>query len=279
LYAFVYRPATNQTPVELPKGTAVYGLSFAVEPEQQRLDRDTFAWYSGTLEAAETTDERPLWLFPHNDPRMFMPNNPPTSRFVGVDPWRILADDPDLVGFNEDDAELAVRHAQTFVIQFAPDGSVVTSLSGGGTQEADVYIELPDGPIARAIAADEEARPYDDPFTFDPENITGRTVRAEFRPSGPEDIVPNPEVRARSAVQVAVVDIQRMGEDLGVQRPWFARPATSDAPQPEWIDDLGYYENDGTNALHRRISRWIDDNAEIISFSRYTGNAIRRSPS
>jgi len=280
-YAFVYRPAANQTVVELPRGLGVYGLSFLVDPPgaQSYIDSDTAGWYAGWMESPNTVDQRPLWIFPQSDPRLYMPNDPPNVRFIGVDPWRVLAGE-NLGDATVNDARDAVRHAQTFVVQFAPDGSVVSSPSGGAATTNNVYVELPNEPIARRFAADPEAEPYDDPNAFDPENIDGaRTSDPDWHPSGQDDIVPNPEVRARSVAQLAIVDLGSLSENTGVQRPWFVRPVTTEAPQPNWLDDLGAFPPERLNAAHRLISEWIDDNAEVISFSRYTGKIIKRSPS
>jgi prepilin-type N-terminal cleavage/methylation domain-containing protein len=279
--AFVYRPATGQVAVELPKGTAVYGLSFQVAPANRRIDSDTPSWYTGWTENERNTngcelkvqDGRCLWLFPMNDARQFLSNNPPDKRFVGVDPWEVLAGRaPSGSGVSEPDAKDAVRAAQTFAIQFSPDGSVVTTPRSGETYVRNAYIEWPSAPVDRADASE---KAYDWPDVFDPEND------GSYAPSPPgkplqKNLSPNPEVFIRSADQLAVVDMNQLAQGTAIQRPWYVRPKETLFPEPKWLDDMGYFEADREGAKHRLISEWIDENAEILSFDRYSGKVIRR---
>lgn len=271
--AFAYRPATGQVPVELPKGTAVYGLSFQVGVRNTWIDqrRGIPDWYAGWKQNELQPDEtRALWLFPMNDPRQFLKNHPPDIKDYGVDPWEVLAGTaPSGWGVSTDQAAKAVCAAQSFAIQFSPDGSVVTIPRAGETFVQNAYIEYPGGPVDRS---DPSGDPYDTPDVFDPDTDGSGSANKPKR----EDLSPNPEVFLRSADQLAVVDLNRLAHETGIARPWYARPKQTLFPQPKWLDDQGYFQADAANAEHRQISEWIDENAEILSFDRYSGKVFRR---
>ncbi len=275
--AFIYRPATGQVPIDLPKGTAVFAVSFQTAPQNAEIDQSTSSWYAGWRE--QTGALRPLWLFPMNDGAMFTEHAPPQVRFRGVDPWDVLRGTaPSGANVSPADARNAVRHAQTFVVQFAPDGSVVTTPRSGETFVPNAYVEYPNAPVDRSQPSED---PYDWPDIFDPEN------EGQFAPDPPgtpqqKDLSPNPEVFVRSADQLAVVDLNELARQTGIQRPWFVRPEGTGFPEPQWLRDLGYFEQDVDTPdvdqmpRHRLISRWIDRNGEILSFDRYSGKVIRR---
>ncbi len=267
--AFVYRPVPGVPVVELPSRMVVCGLSLAVEPSDARIDSDTAHWYAGWLEAEDSDQQQPLWLFPQNDPRLYTNNNPPSQRFVGVDPWLVLAGRaPTGATVSNAQARSAVRHAQSFMVQFSPGGSAVLTASGGFANTPNAYLEFSDQPIARDEINDPEAEPYDLDTVFDPDNTT--------QVSSSDNIVPNPEVVLRAVSQLAIVDLSRLASETGVARPWLARPQRSAAPQPRWVQDLGLFRADIPTAPHRITSNWIDKNAEIIGFARYTGQPLVR---
>lgn len=266
--AFVYRPVPGVPVVELPPRVVVCGLALSVEPRNARIDSNTAHWYAGWFQREGTNQQQPLWLFPQNDPRLYTNNNPPSQRFVGVDPWLVLAGRaPAGSGVSEQQARNAVRHAQSFMVQFSPGGSAVLTASGGFASTPNAYLEFSDQPVRRSEVGDSDARPYDLDTVFDPDNVAGILS---------SDVVPNPEVVLRAVSQLAVVDLARLSSDTGVARPWFVRPQTTGAPQPTWLNQLGVFQTDSANAPHRRVSDWIDENAEIISFTRYTGQPLVR---
>lgn len=266
--AFVYRPVVGVPVVELPPRFVVCGLALSVERRNARIDSNTAHWYAGWLQREGTNQQQPLWLFPQNDPRLYTSNNPPSQRFVGVDPWLVLAGRaPSGSNVSTQEARNAVRHAQSFMVQFSPGGSAVLTASGGFASTPNAYLEFPDEPIRRSQVGDTDARPYDFDTVFDPDNVTGVPAN---------DVVPNPEVVLRAVSQLAVVDLSRLSSDTGIARPWFVRPQTTGAPQPSWLNQLGVFQTDSANAPHRRVSDWIDENAEIIGFTRYTGQPLVR---
>ena len=295
------RPVPGQVPVVLPKGTAVVGLSLKVAQADVVVDSvssyTTWSWYAGQSQNPDEdspSDRLPLWLFPQNDPRLYTENNPPFAKTWGVDPWEVLAGRaPSGVTVSNRDAQRALRHAQSFMVIFSPSGSVVSDIEAGATMVKNAWLEFVDGPIPRSVAT---GNAYDWRDRFDPQNLGkslgGSSERDADLPTGPGDIRPNPEVFLRVAEQLAVVDIESMAEALGIARPWLVRPEQSNAPQPDWVRKLqGRAQGGGTKSyitpdsdsnpnnppLHRLVSKWIDNNAEILSFSRYTGAIIRRA--
>lgn len=250
--AMVFRPATGTVPIELPKGIAIYGMSFGIAPENQYYDATNIRqWYSGEMIDPDgsldvglgatpliTNDEIVPWIFPRNDPYVFMdPSVDTEENFV-----------------NAGNAYNALRHCVTFMVQFDPSGAIVTCTESGGACLIDAYLEYPEDPY-NPNSADDSA--IDDPFLFDPER--GLDVDRAF---------PN-EVILRSASMIAVVQTARLAEGVGVRQPWTI-----------WSEDAVPFANNQRvvrdNDRLEQIWNWIDVNAELLSFDRYTGGVIRR---
>lgn len=268
-YAEVFVPAEGLAAVELPKGMGVFGLSSAMESGTAQttqplvtLPEPMWRWYAGdVLNSGNATvdDDVYLWLFPRNDPRLFTTKENASN--VGVDPWltlRGITTSP-AIGLNE--AVAAVRNVTTFFIVFDSDGSVATSRRTGSAVYFDAYLELKDAPVDPTAPL---TPPIDDEYSFDPESVL--QVPTARR-------APNPEVVLRSADQLAIVDLARVSDGVGIPRAWLVRPALSRAPQPQYLIDQRYFQD----TTSRTLSRWIDVNAELISFNRYSGNVIRRT--
>ncbi len=292
---FAFAPAFGRTPVKLPIGVGLYGLP---KPPRPRCDSgeaspDGYAgrvdcapfdsgfipgWYENCYAGVGTgtsSDDLPLWIFPHNDARMFMPNDPPEDRYTGVDPWAVLTGVSGAA--TEDEAKRAVRSAQTFAVVFSPEGRVVDA-PVSGTQSFDLmYREYPNDPADRCLSQNDTdyGSAYDWGDNFDPDQLgAGGPLGASV---SPDCRTPNREVMFRTVEQLAIVDLKRLADALGVARPWYIRPEESGAEQPEWQVEAGYFTADGVSAPHRKASAWIDDNAEIVSFSRYSGEVLRRA--
>ncbi len=247
------RPMDNITPVQLPKGTAVFGLSFNIADEDApMIDTDTFAWYAGNMFSVGGSADLTPWLFPRNDPRVFLRQ--------GQDPWR---DDDGSLDVQED----AVRHANSFCIVFNENGSIVDSASiGASPNNQDLYLEFTDLPYD---LDDPDKEVYDDPIRFDPE--------ASPSPA-PVNPTTNPEVLLRTVSQLAVIDLTRLADGTGVELPWLLRPDSSqalkNAPNTRFLTnaELG----DTPNNTIQRMNDWITRNAEVLAFNRYTGETTRR---
>ncbi len=297
--AWGLRPAENTTPVSLPDGTAVFGMSFNhVAPRPTRaqltpengalngrlpdtLDERTAQWYAGEIFVDPDNGNWLVnpWIFPRNDPRLFIDTDDltPAKRAQGLlldEMWQIIYGDS-VPGVNvaADDAIRAVRHANSFVVMFSPDGTVVPMHDGDGrTVDFDFYLEFPDDPVDNTGSAGTRPEPYDNAFLFDPEFI-GPNVQTP---------TPNPEVILRSVDQLAVVAFNRLVAGTGIDRPWELHPATSAAPWPDFRGSAQYQAqplnptDEDLNDLVRSVTRWIDQNAEIIGFDRYSGAAQRR---
>lgn len=259
-YAQVFRPAIGSAPVELPAGIAVMGLSFSTAPGDGNgslIDEDTAHWYAGEIYTDADGNDIIPWVFPRNDPLHFVRNN-----FSREQIW-------ELDGIADDDAFAAVRHAASFMIRFSETGAVVTTSVGGGIATPNAYLEFPEGPLDRTVDYDPDDPPeaVDALDRFDPEIGLG------------EDFDPNPEVLLRSAHQLAVVELGRMSRELAIEEPWFIRPERDGGlpmPGPNNPNDDNWYarvSDDDTS----RISLWVDFNAEIVGFNRYTGEVLRKA--
>lgn len=259
-YAQVFRPAIGSAPVELPKGIAVMGLSFSTASgtgDNSLIDRDTSHWYAGEVYTDSDGNEIIPWIFPRNDPLHFVESNFRREQIWEQD------------GISQDDATNAVRHCASFMIRFSETGSVITTSVGGGIATPNAYLEFPDGPLDRTVDYDPEDPPkaIDALDRFDPEKGIGSNYD------------PNPEILLRSAHQLAVVELGRMGRDLGTEQPWFYRPERSGGlpmPGPNGPNATGWYARTDDDEVSR-ISLWVDFNAEIISFNRYTGEILRKA--
>ncbi len=284
-----YQPLRFSQPTELPVGMGVFGLSTLI-PEidtdgntTPELDRDRNGevdpiarsrvgrawdlqlWYAGEIlnDGNNNADDNVVpWIFPRNDPRLYVDE--------GVDPWRVISGEQTTAALNVDEARSVVRHAQSFAIAFRPDGSVSANFGDGITQPIDAYIEWPNEPLDESgtgLVPGSSVRaslPYDHIDAFDPGCI---------HPTNPSLTRPNPEVRLRTAALLAVVDLQSLQAGAGVSEPWLVRPASTLAPQPSAADRKSRLINDD---FVLSMSRWIDENAQVIGFNRYTGATVKR---
>ena len=291
VYALGLRHARNMTPIELPKGTAVFGLSFSHVPDplidpnvtiQPAIDDQTWHWYAGEVYLnADDIPENP-WIFPRNDPLLFWEDGVAIAAGQALNgPWEEL-----LVNGASNEVVDALRHANSFMVQYNPDGSVVTAFSRGSfSQPANAYIEFPLNPIDLE-SLDPDPQPYDNPAVFDPElDPATAVILNEFGiPIAINQGERNPEVILRTITQLAIVDLSRLRRGTSVRFPWFLHPSTSLAPWPMEYDHDGRpdsgdeipFDDEQLDVLVSEVSAWIDQNAEIIGFDRYTGAAIRR---
>ncbi|MDX2114358.1 MAG: prepilin-type N-terminal cleavage/methylation domain-containing protein [Planctomycetota bacterium] len=279
-YADAFVPAPNIVPVELPPRIGVFGLAPVslrrpdLDPQAASISdlnnplTSQWEWYGGDVIDGDDNDpanDRLLWIFPRNDPRIFTPRR--DSRDLGIDPWARILGQPTDGSITDSEAQLALWNATTFFVQFDERGTAV-AVARDGRDVSNAYLEFLNEPRDRS---DPDSLPYDSPYTFDPwgngPGVQQSAVAQDRRER-------NPEVMLRSADQFAVVDLGRMVDAVGSARAWLVRPESSRAPQPLWLADAGLFDDE----LAREVSRWIDLNAEIITFNRFSGNVIRRSP-
>lgn len=272
--AMIFQPALNTAPVGLPKGTGVYGLSFAIASSMgeaiNRGNPATEAWYAGEVIRETSATSRVVpWIFPRNDPRLFLnPMNEPRPGDY-ADPW--IDRDGAFQMASDPNRQRAVRHANSFCVVFNPLGSVETGTTLGAQNLYNAYIEFPDVPYR---TTDPAKATYDDPQRFDPEvssdNLTHQAI-------GVDAGMRNPEVALRTASMLAVVDLRRMTEGTGVAKPWLLHAGSSKAPWPVYHDEGGdTLTAAALDDLVQSVSAWIDENAEIIGFDRYSGSVLRR---
>lgn len=263
-YANAFRPALNTVPIDLPVGTGVYGLSFDTAPDPTtgarnggRLDSITNHWYANEVYQRNGNDVIP-WIFPRNDPRMYV------EIPKGQSPWAPGPSATNAYFVGNNNVRRAIRQANTFFVQFSREGSIVDASTQGGITSVNAYLEFPDEP---RDLDDPENEPFDKPNVFDP----------DARPSSNARQSDNPEVILRPVARIAVVDFAKMAQVSGIEKPWLVRPANSGEPRlavPNQGQTRQRYYNDNNTTV---ISSFIDNNAEIISFNRYTGNAIREA--
>lgn len=278
VYARPFHPAQNQPPVLLPARTGVFGLALGsqIAPPNPSgtwdlnstfIDRETAHWYAGQrfLDPDRNTVVVTPWLYPRNDPRLYMESSatdPAGRDVIGDDPWSVLDQDGR--------ARIAVRHANSFFVQFNAQGSIVPSSS---QNPSNAFLEYPDLPIDLDQPG---SAPYDNATTFDPELVLGTA----------QNPTPNPEVVLRSVDQLAVVDLAQMTDDLGIERPWLVQSESSLAytaayvNKPNWLDLRQQGNNEPLYFNDKRmkaIGLWVDRNADVLSFNRYTGNIVRRT--
>ncbi len=292
--AIAFRPVPGSQPVQLPPGFGVYGLSFlhddlagggflappakddAWYPEEAVWENDPS---NGTVRRMRYNP----WLFPRNDFSFFASDFDPADYDDPDHPLNLLPADDVQDALNpiydyDPDPENTFRHAQTFFVWFGADGSLRTAASmPPGVR--DCYLEFPDLPYDVAFAESDPERLLDLDDRFDPQ--------AYFEGNGGWPIL-NPEVHMRPAEQIAVVEFARMTEGTGVRAPWYYRATSNEHPNAylgnEGADRQATFEfdplvipgDDSGQFAVTRIQNWIDANAEIIGFNRYSGQALKR---
>ncbi|MGP1345235.1 MAG: pilus assembly FimT family protein [Phycisphaerales bacterium] len=300
--AAVFKPAENTALVVLPSGTAVYGLAAGHDLDEfsgssGKIDNRTASWYAGWRYG--NTPNPPAdelltpWIFPLNDPATKLPRDPGElgRDRVGFDPFGDYALSNTALNPR---VRQALRHSQTFMVLFAPDGSLTTTIRLGGKSLRYAFLEFPNDP--RRPGASPEDPAFDTPLLFDPEAPLdpppGINATAARR-------IPNPEILLAAVPAIAVVDLRQLSEAQNPPqgafpdddrlivdpRPWLIVP--EDAEQwlldgantgwPDWVAAPPGGRNYVDDDRYAAKCRWIDRNAEIISFNRYTGQVLRSS--
>jgi prepilin-type N-terminal cleavage/methylation domain-containing protein len=272
--AFVFTPVPGQAAIVLPKGFGVYGLALSAS-RPLPCENLELGWYRN--EAVRRSSSNPdvtdrFWIFPRNDARIFIDN----------DLWPEIEDDPDLSEWRE-----ASRFAETFFVRFDEKGAILPSVElGTGANLLNAYLEF-DAP---SDLVDVTVNLFESPTLFDPEEFEFEDNRA-----GGVKYAANREAQIRSVDLLAIVDLTRLADETGIASPWFVVPQseisldgtdsvpnllTPTDPKRAFIDgDFASdtdMPTDSPESFIHRISRWIDANAEVISFNRSTGEAMRR---
>lgn len=270
--AFVFTPVRGIAPITLPVGMGVYGLALTAEPRPSECDSRTpeLEWYRGEAVRFAGSGSSALerfWIFPRNDARLFIDDTDwPEAESVPLFPEWLVAS----------------RFAETFMVRFDERGAILPSVEfGAGTNLVDAFVDFPAQSDQGALTVN----PNESGSLFDPEEYDFLdTVTTRYALSR--------EAQVRSVDYLAVVDLKRLAEETGIEAPWLVVPDAGDdqVSLPDLLSatdrKAAFVDSDfrtSTEAptrfprsLIHRVSRWIDDNADIISFNRSTGEALRR---
>lgn len=263
--ATAYRPAAGLAPVTLPRGMAVYGLSFSHDDPATAPDARDAAWYPGERTAGTTGTVNVVnnWLFPRNHPQFYLPDYDPDNLSDANHPRNVAP--PTNVDNNVDDN--IWRAAASFFIPFTADGRAPGSAHvAGGVRDAYIeYPNLPYNPTQSAHTPTDNERL----FRFDPHRY--------FDGDQSHGPVYNPEVRIRPVDRIAIVDLNRLSAETGVRAPWFVRTNDNDGfpagSMPITPADKQQFRDE---QLVRRVSDWIDEHGEIFAISPNSGKVVRR---
>lgn len=268
--AFVFTPVRGVAPITLPVGMGVYGLALNAGVQPIACTRDELGWYRGEAVREATPGLSVLerfWLFPRNDARLFIDD---------VD-WIEAEDDPFLPAW-----QTASRYAETFMVRFDERGAILPSVEfGSGANLVDAFVDFPpQSDLGALVVNSDESGTRFDPEEYDfLDTVTNRHALSR-------------EAQVRSVDYLAVVDLKRLAEETGIEAPWLVVPDAGDdqVSLPDLLmptDRKAAFIDSEFRAstetpvrfppsLIHRISRWIDDNADIIAFNRSTGEALRR---
>ena len=263
----------------------------------------TTAWYAGSV-IPDPDDPNVMvntWLVPRNDPRVYMdptidgrdielPVREPKG--VSLDElWSLIRDtSDDPPGLKTDDvmATSYMRHAQSFMIRFSPQGQIL-AVSADTTQTDQsgyAFLEFPGNPVATgsAIPPEMQGLAFDAFARFDPEATPRNQTEVTPSPFPYEHAGANPEVVLRSVSRLAVVELQELYRGTGVFKPWLLHATITDPDsQAPWPDE--YAPGDGPvissfdeelDRLMISMSEWVDQNAVLVEFSRFSGRVMKR---
>jgi len=240
--ATIFIPVKGQAPMELPKGAAVFGYGYGATRLSNAKPNEPSNWYT---ELGQFYEQR------KNDPEL-----------KGRDPWlfprtdvRMTARDGKLSEAKLDDVELL----DSFIVRFSSKGTVVSSaeeLGVGSESEAnDGYLEL------NALHSDNDPQWKEKSHRWSPQVLNIG--------NGKYEVIP--EVHVRSVPFLAVVDLYKLGAEIGVRSPWLTV-----GKEHALEGDHAVWDANG-NGLpdHVETDKWIRENATILTFNRYTGNIMK----
>lgn len=172
------------------------------------------------------------------------------------DPWLFPRSDPLFLANSMDDLrEWHTRYLDTFIVRFSPDGTVVTNAEqlkySKGSTDPDGYVEL-DSP-GHFTSGDEQYGKWNPRI----DNMNGK-----------DHIVA--ECQLRPVPFLAVVDLYKLAAGTGIAAPWRVIGDSGGTLPPEREDS----DNDGISD-QIEVDNWINQNADIVSFNRYTGSIMR----
>jgi len=236
--ATIFKPIDGHAPIQLPQGAAVFGFGYGASRNG-----------TGTADP----DNRENWYadLPFGDNSYYGNNST-------QDPWLFPRTDVRLFSKTFDQADTHPEFLESFVIRFDSTGTVVSGTEelGLGTSSSahDGFLELDH--LNTDIPGWE-----DDLRAWTPQKIDlgGGKVRIIG------------EAQLRSVPFIAVVDLYRIADETGLRSPWLALNSNH-----KYGDDEKIWDSDGDgDEDHIEIDRWINENASIISFNRYSGAIMK----
>ncbi|MFG0330835.1 MAG: Tfp pilus assembly protein FimT/FimU [Phycisphaerales bacterium] len=171
-----------------------------------------------------------------------------------TDPWLLPRNDPHFLSDEDEPDDNDLEMIDTFMVRFSPDGHVVSSAE-----------ELRQGLVVNVSGGADDAfleLDYPGSETFDPSEYRNWDPRIATVSGDEVDV---PEVHLRSVPLLSIVDLRVMGEELGIARPWMAAG-------PNLVSDRTRVDaNQNGDDDQIEIDNWINENAALVSFNRYTG--------
>ena len=237
--ASVFVPVEGQAPIELPRGAGVFGYGYGAS----RDDRNG---------SPANPDDRAMW---YADLGLLYRSS--SGRRANLDPWLFPRTDPFVfVTQGGSITNTSVERLDSFVVRFSPDGTVVTNAE---------QLRVPRYNSAEGGDGFLDVRDPDDPEYTE----HARSWSPEIFQVGPVDRLLD-EVQIRSVPFLVVVDLYEIREQLGIDLPWFVLGAGYSGFGDERTD------SNGNNVFDQyEIDEWINRNATIVTFNRFTGAMMR----
>jgi hypothetical protein len=144
------------------------------------------------------------------------------------------------------------------MVRFGPSGTVVTSteeLAAAASGANEAYLEL------NHLYTDDDAFWESKYLEWTPQILD--MGNGEFRVID--------ELQIRAVPFIAVVDLTRLAAETGIAEPWY----TLGQDHENEGDVVDWNSNQNQFPDHLDIDIWINENATILTFNRYTGNIMR----
>ncbi len=238
----IFIPIKGIAPIELPQGAAVYGYGYGATRISNAKTSNPWNWYTELGQYYEESNNKLLegrdpWLFPRTDVRLFSQT------------------------YEDAQSDNSIPFTESFIVRFDPNGVIVSGteeLAAGPSSNANqAYLEL------SHLHADNIPTWEDDWLQWTPRMLNRGNDQYELIP----------EAQLRSVPFLAVVDLYKVAADTGIRAPWLAlgeKHEFASTNNPNNVDSDGDDLED-----HLEIDRWINENATVLTFNRYTGNIMK----
>ena len=230
--ATIFVPVDGQAVIELPRGAGVLGYGYGAS-RGSADPANPWNWYCDLGRLYVGARKNfDPWLQPRTDIRFF-------------------ATDGDIT--KSTDANAA--NLETFIVRYSPDGTIVTNSEELGSSAAggDAFVDLD-----KATDADADG------------NYRQWTPR--ITTNGRGEKVAIAEAQLRCVPFVVIVDLIKVGDELGIRKPWLMVGPESPyaATRYQEIADRSDANEDGKED-QIQMGEWMDANASAQAFNRFTG--------